>query len=204
MIRVGLTGGIGAGKSVVAARMRELGAFVVDADAVAREVVRPGEPALAEIAAQFGPEVLDPDGTLRRAHLAGIVFGDPVALDRLNRIMAPRIAQRTAEVVAAAGEVPVLVYDMPLLVEHGLAGEYDEVVVVVAPVAVRLARLAARGIAAEDAQARMAAQASDAQRAAVATRVIDNSGPLGATLLQVDRLWAELLPVDPGSPGGSP
>jgi dephospho-CoA kinase len=191
---VGLTGGIGSGKSVVAGRLEELGAFVVDADRVAREIVAPGMPALAEIAAHFGSGMIAADGSLRRGELARVVFHDPAQLRVLNGITHVRIAQRTASLFAGAraAGATVLVHDMALIVESGLAGDYDVVVVVTAPVELRIARLAGRGIDREDALARMAVQASDAQRAAVADHTIDNGGDLGSTLAQVDRLWGAL------------
>lgn len=202
--RIGLTGGIGAGKSVVAARLAELGAIVVDADQLARDVVRPGQPALAEVVARFGAQVLDPSGGLDRAGLARIVFADPDALAALNAIMHPRIAQAAAGRMRRAAEegAAVVVYDMPLLVENGLAGEYDAVVVVTAQPQVRLGRLVGRGMSRTDAIARMANQASERQRLAVADHVIDNSGPLPATLEQVDRLWPVLAGAQPLSQPG--
>lgn len=195
MVFVGLTGGIGSGKSVVAGRLRQLGAYVVDADQVARAVVAPGAPALAEIVAHFGTQMLAADGSLRRQELARVVFHDAAALSALNQIMHPRIAKMTAELFCAARDAgsTVLVHDMPLLVEQGLAADYDVVLVVCAPVAVRLERLALRGIARDDALARMAAQATDDQRLEVADFTIDNGAGLEATLAQVDQLWPELI-----------
>lgn len=201
VIRVGLTGGIGAGKSTVAAMLEDHGAVVVDGDLIARQLVEPGEPALAEIAARFGPGVMDPDGRLDRAALADIVFPDPEQLAHLDAIMHPRIADRSAEMLddAAAAGVPVVVYDMPLLVENGQAELFDIVLVVQAPVEMRLARLAMRGVGAADAHARMARQATDAQRAAVADIVIDNSGSEEDLEAQVERAWQAILAA-----GGQP
>ncbi|MGV1004685.1 MAG: dephospho-CoA kinase [Candidatus Nanopelagicales bacterium] len=194
-MRIGLTGGIGAGKSVVAARLRELGAVVIDADAIAREIMEPGLPTLAEVIARFGANFLDDQGRLRRAELAARVFPDAAALRDLNSITHPEIARRTAALAAAARDagVPVLVLDMPLLVENGQAGDYDAVVVVSASREERLRRLELRGLARGDAEARMAAQATDQQRLAFADFVIDNSGALSSTLQQVDAVWALLV-----------
>ncbi|MCU0300768.1 MAG: dephospho-CoA kinase [Candidatus Nanopelagicales bacterium] len=194
-IRVGLTGGIGSGKSTVSRLLEARGAVVVDGDAIARRLVEPGEPALAEIVARFGPAVLHADGTLDRAALAAIVFPDPEALAALDAIMHPRIAARSAELLAGAeaSGAPVVVYDMPLLVEQGQAGQFDVVLVVQAPQPVRLARLALRGVAAADAEERMRRQASDEQRAAVADIVLDNAGDEAALAAQVDAAWAGIV-----------
>lgn len=191
-MRIGLTGGIGSGKSAVTARLAARGAVVVDADEIAREIVRPGEPALAEIGAAFGPGVLRSDGTLDRQALADIVFGDPEALAALNAITHPRIAARSAELIDAAPADAVVVYDMPLLVENGLTQGWDVVVVVDAPDEIRLSRLIDRGMDESDARARMAAQASREQRLRVADAVIDNGGSLADLTNEVDRLWARL------------
>jgi len=196
VLRVGLTGGIGSGKSEVARRLAELGALVVDADVVAREVVEPGTPGFARVVEAFGPEVLAADGSLDRAALAARVFSDPERLAVLNRIVHPLVAARTADLVADAREDTVVVNDVPLLVENGLEGAYDVVVVVDAPEDVRLQRLVARGIDAADARARMRAQVSRDERLVVADYVIDNAGPLTALDPQLDRLWRELVAVE--------
>lgn len=193
MLVVGLTGGIGAGKSAVATRLAGHGAVVVDADRVAREVVEPGTPGLAAVTAAFGPGVLRADGSLDRAALAGLVFADPVARRRLEAVTHPLIGSRTAELVALASADAVVVHDVPLLVEAGLAAAYFAVVVVEAPEPVRLARLAARGLPAEQARARIALQATDADRRAVATHLVDNAGPLELLDAQVDLLWQDLV-----------
>jgi dephospho-CoA kinase len=193
-MRVGLTGGIGSGKSTVSALLAERGAIVVDADAIARAIVEPGEPALSEIAEAFGAEVIGPDGALDRARLAAPVFGDPDALERLNAITHPRIAQRSAEMIAQAPTDAVVVYDMPLLVEQGpdaLTG-WDHIAVVDCPDDVRLGRLVARGMDADDARRRMASQATREERIAVADTVIDNSRDLASLTGQVDSLWDRL------------
>lgn len=191
VIRVGLTGGIGSGKSTVAEMLVERGAVVVDGDQIARELVMPGSPALAAIVERYGQQVLHEDGTLDRAGLADIVFPDPDALADLDAIMHPRIAARAAEMLdeAARTGAAAVVYDMPLLVEGGQADEFDLVVVVHAPVPVRLARLAVRGIRVDDAHERMQRQATDEQRAAVADILIDNSGDVEDLTDQVDRAW---------------
>ena len=191
MIRVGLTGGIGAGKSTVSTMLADMGAVVVDGDQIARDLVAPGQPALAEIVDRFGPGVLLPDGQLDRPGLAAIVFPDPEALAALDAIMHPRIAQRAAEMLEAAERAGtrIVIYDMPLLVEEGSADDFDLVVVVHAPIEVRLARLAVRGVPVADARARMARQASDAERAEVATILIDNGGDEEQLIAQVERAW---------------
>lgn len=168
--------------------------MLIDADQVARDVVAPGQPALAALAARFGAEVLDAEGGLRRRHLAGIVFADERALADLDVIMAGPMRERTAQLMAEAARsgAAVVVHDMALLVERRLTGDYDAVVVVVADPEVRLERLLARGLDRADAEARMRSQASDLQRLAVADYVIDNSGGPAETLAQVDRIWPEL------------
>ncbi|MYV99192.1 dephospho-CoA kinase [Streptomyces sp. SID3343] len=191
---VGLTGGIGAGKSEVARRLAELGAVVIDSDRIAREVVEPGTPGLAAVVAEFGPEVLLPDGTLDRPGLGRIVFGAPERLAALNAIVHPLVGARAAELTAAAGPDAVLINDVPLLAENDLAGLYDLVVVVDASPATQLDRLVhLRGMPEADARARMGAQASREQRLAVADVVIDNDGPLEALEPQVRKLWSRLV-----------
>ncbi|MFL6161100.1 MAG: dephospho-CoA kinase [Jatrophihabitantaceae bacterium] len=194
MLRIGLTGGIGSGKSTAAARFAELGAVVIDADVLAREVVSVGTPGLARVVSRFGAEVLRPDGSLDRPALGERVFGDASALADLNAIVHPLVAERSAELMAAAGPDAVVVYDVPLLVENDLAAGFDAVVVVEAPLADRLARLAARGLSEDEARARIARQASDEQRRAVATLVLDNSGDRAALHRAVDAAWRKLVP----------
>lgn len=198
MLRVGLTGGIGSGKSTVAALLRELGALVTDADQVAREVVAPGRPALAAIVAEFGPGVLQPDGALDRAALAALVFPDPARLAALEAITDPAIAAHVAAVRAAAPAHAVDVYDMPLLVERGTWVHEHLTLVVGASAAVRVDRLVSqRGMPPEDARARIAAQASDEQRRAAADLWVDNEGPRAQAADHVRRLWHErLVPYD--------
>jgi dephospho-CoA kinase len=190
---IGLTGGIGAGKSAVAARLAELGATVIDSDRLAREVVEPGTEGLAQVVEAFGPEILDANGALDRAALARRVFGDDEARKRLEGIVHPLVRDRAAELTAAAPPDAVIVNDVPLLVEAGLARLYDKVVVVLASEETRLARLTMqRGMSIEDARARIAAQATDEQRRAVADVVIVNDGTLDELVEQVDAVWAAL------------
>ena len=190
-MRIGLTGGIGSGKSTVSRLLADHGAVIVDADAIAREVVEPGTPGLAAVVDAFGPEVLATDGSLERPALAAVVFGDPEARRRLDAIVHPLVRARATEVAAAAPPGAVVVHDVPLLVETGQAAAYDLVLVVETDPDIRVARLVQRGLTAEDARARMAAQATDEQRRAVADVVLDNSGTPDELAAQVDRLWAE-------------
>ena len=193
MFRVGLTGGIGAGKSEVSRRLADHGAIVIDADAVAREVVAPGTPGLAEVTAAFGPGVLSPDGSLDRTRLGEIVFADGELRARLNAIIHPLVAARMLELEQQAGPGALIVHDVPLIAENGLADNYDIVVVVDVPPRTQLERLLKqRGLTREQASARIAAQASRDQRLAVAGIVIDNSGSLTELDRQVGELWAEL------------
>lgn len=193
MLRVGLTGGAGAGKSTVATRLRELGAVVVDADALAREVLEPGSAGLREVVAAFGDRVLRLDQTLDRAALAAVVFADPEQRRRLEQITHPRIAARTAELLADVSDGAVVVHDVPLLVEKGMAPAYDLVVVVDAPVEQRVRRLVGRGMSEPDARARIAAQATEEERRAVADVWLQNDGSPEDLVEQVDRLWRERL-----------
>ncbi|WP_328307798.1 dephospho-CoA kinase [Actinomycetospora sp. NBC_00405] len=194
MLRLGLTGGIGAGKSTVAATLTELGAVVIDADAIAREVVEPGTDGLAEVVAAFGEDVLDADGALDRPALGQIVFADDAKRQKLNGILHPLIGGRTAELVSEADEDAVVVHDVPLLVENGMGAAFALVLVVDAPVDVRVTRLVeTRGMTVEDARARMAAQADDDARRAAADVWLENAGAAGALREQVERLWHERL-----------
>jgi dephospho-CoA kinase len=191
-VQIGLTGGIGAGKTAVARRFAELGAQVVDADALAREVVAAGTPGLAAVVAEFGPGVLGPDGELDRPALGRLVFGDEDKRARLNAIVHPLVRRRAAELVAAAPAGTVVVQDVPLLVETGQADRYDLVVVVEAPAELRAERLARdRGMSPDEARSRMAAQATDAQRRAAADVVLVNDGDLDKLRAEVDRVWRE-------------
>jgi dephospho-CoA kinase len=191
-MRVGLTGGVGSGKSTVSALLAERGAVVIDADAIAREVVEPGTPGLAAVVERFGPEILAPDGSLDRRKLASVVFADERARADLNAIVHPLVGARTVELMAAAAPEAVIVYDVPLLVENGMAAGFDVVVVVLAAEETRVARLAGRGMHEDDARARIKAQATDDERRAVADVVIDNDGTFDELRAQVDALWTRL------------
>ncbi|WP_114422660.1 dephospho-CoA kinase [Nocardioides houyundeii] len=178
-LRVGLTGGVASGKSTVAAMLVELGAVVVDADLLAREAVAAGTEGLAEVVAQFGPEVLLPSGELDRPALASVVFASEPRRRALEAIIHPRVRDLAAEVEAGAPPDAVVVHDIPLLVETGQAQGFDAVVVVDVPVETQLRRMVElRGMAAEEAQARIAAQATREQRRAAATYLIENTGDL--------------------------
>jgi dephospho-CoA kinase len=196
LLRVGLTGGIGSGKSEVARRLAEHGAVLIDADVAARRVVEPGSPGLAQVAAAFGDEVLRPDGSLNRERLGEIVFGDPGLRAKLNAIVHPLVrdwmqkAERAA--VQADGDA-IVVHDVPLLAESRGTTGFDAVIVVDVPPDLQLDRLVSlRGMAADQARARMAAQASRVQRLAVADIVIDNSGSLDDLDRRVAEVWADL------------
>ncbi len=193
MLRVGLTGGIGAGKSEVSRRLAAHGAVVLDADLIAREVVAPGTDGLAEIVAAFGSGALGPDGALDRAALGDIVFADQEKLAALNSIVHPRVGTRMRELEDSAKAGSVIVHDVPLIAENRLSDGYDLVVVVDVPPRIQLDRLVRnRGMSREQAQARMAAQASREQRLAIADIVLDNSGSLTELDRQVGELWGEL------------
>ena len=191
MLRIGLTGGIGSGKSTVSALLAARGAVVIDADRIAREVVEPGSPGLAAVVEAFGEQVLRADGSLDRPALAAIVFADPEARRRLDGIVHPLVRSRSAELAAAAPEDAVVVHDVPLLVETGQASSYDLVLVVQADPDVRVQRLVQRGLNEDDARARIGAQATDEQRRAAADVVLDNDGTPDELIEQVDRFWSE-------------
>lgn len=195
MIKVALTGGIGSGKSEVERLLAGHGATVVDSDALAREVVEPRTPGLAAVLTEFGTGVQAPDGSLDRAALAAVVFPDPAALRRLESIVHPLVAARTAELelAARAAGAPVFVVSHPLLADRDQVVGYDLVVVVDAPDEVRLDRLLrVRGLTEADARARMAAQAGREQRLAIADVVVSNTGSLADLAAEVDRVWAGL------------
>jgi dephospho-CoA kinase len=191
VLRIGLTGGIGSGKTTASRLLAERGAVIVDADAIAREVVGPGTPGLAAVVEAFGAAVLGPDGSLDRPALAALVFADPAERRRLDAIVHPLVRARATELAAAAPADAVLVNDVPLLAETGQASSYDLVVVVEADPDIRVARLVGRGLSAEDARARMAAQATDEERRAIADVVLDNSGTPEQLAAQVERLWTD-------------
>jgi dephospho-CoA kinase len=202
MLKVGLTGGIGAGKSEVSRMLDAHGAVIVDADKIAREVVEPGTPGLAAVVAEFGEEILAPDGTLDRPRLGSLVFADTQRLAALNAIVHPLVGERSAELERQAaekegeseeGDGAVIVHDVPLLTENGLAPLYDLVLVVDASPQSQLERLVrVRGMTKEDATARMAAQATREERLAVADIVIENDGPLEDLQARVHEVWAGL------------
>jgi len=194
MLLIGLTGGIGSGKSAVATRLAELGAIVIDADAIAREVVEPGTDGLVQVVAEFGPDVLTATGELDRAALGRLVFADPQRRQALERIIHPRVRARSAEIVSTAPDDAVVVNDIPLLVETGQAKNFPLVVVVLAAEDVRVARLVRdRGMTEDDARARIAAQATDEQRREVADIVIVNDGTLDDLRVAVDAAWWDTI-----------
>jgi dephospho-CoA kinase len=193
---IGLTGGIASGKSTAARTLTELGARIVDADRVARDVVAPGQPALAEIVRSFGREMLQANGTLDRKKLGAVVFADPEKLKTLNAITHPRIGLETQARLATLREegVPVAVYEAALLVENGAHRGLDGLIVVACDEATQLARLVGRdGYTEAEARARIAAQAPMADKIAAATWVVDTSGPLVETRKQLARVWEEIL-----------
>ncbi|MFE4668651.1 dephospho-CoA kinase [Streptomyces sp. NPDC056716] len=193
MLSVGLTGGIGAGKSEVSRLLVECGAVLIDADRIAREVVAPGTPGLAAVAEAFGPEVLAGDGSLDRPKLGSIVFADAGKLALLNSIVHPLVGARSRELETAAAEDAVVVHDVPLLAENALAPLYDVVIVVDVAPATQLDRLVRlRGMTEDDARARMAAQATREKRLEIADIVIDNDVPLDELRGRVREVWAEL------------
>ena len=196
MTLVALTGGIAAGKSTISARLATHGAVIVDADAIVREVQQPGSPVLDAIAARFGDGMLQADGSLDRAALGGRVFGDSEALAALNAIVHPAVRelsqQRFREALAADPEA-VVVYDVPLLAEARTGDDWDLVVVAEAPAEVRRRRLVEnRGLSVDEAKRRITAQATDAERRALADVVIDTGGTLEQTLAATDELWERL------------
>ncbi|HKA93055.1 MAG TPA: dephospho-CoA kinase [Acidimicrobiia bacterium] len=194
MLLVGLTGGIGAGKSTVAELLAARGAVVVDADQVARAVVEPGQPALAKLVERFGDGILDADGRLDRAALATVAFADDESRRDLEGITHPAINEEFTRRVAEAPIDAIVVLDVPLLAESEQARKrpYQTVIVVEAPRALRLARLEARGVDRADAEARMGAQAADEERRKIATHVVDNGGDRAALERQIDEIWGDL------------
>jgi dephospho-CoA kinase len=194
VLRIGLTGGIAAGKSLAAQRLVQLGATLIDADAIAREVVEPGTEGLRAVADAFGPGILDDDGGLDRAALGAMVFGQPSQRERLNAIVHPLVRARAAELAEAAGEDAIVVQDIPLLVETGQSASFHLVLVIDAPEEERLRRMMEeRGMSESDARSRMGAQASTAERNDAADVVLENTGPREELLSALDRLWEERL-----------
>ena len=189
---VGLTGGIGSGKSTVAGLLARRGAVVVDADAIAREVVEPGTPALAKLVEQFGPSILRDDGSLDRPALAAVAFVDDEHRKQLEAITHPAIGEEFLRRVGAAPSEAVVIHDVPLLVESKRGFEYAAVIVVEAPLETRLDRLEERGVPRDDARRRIDLQATDEERRKVATWVVDNAGDLAALERQVADIWTDL------------
>jgi dephospho-CoA kinase len=206
MLKVGLTGGIASGKSTVCEIFSRLGAMVLDADEIAREVVRPGQVAWHKLRRAFGPEFFHPDGNLRRRLLRKLVFADPEKRRLLNAIVHPevldRIRSRSEEVAARSSEA-VLVVDVPLLVEAGAAGRFDRIVLVLVNEDVQVERLIGRdGLSAEEARQALGAQSPLQEKAALADYLIDNSGSLEETRMQVEAVWKELVALAARSQGG--
>lgn len=202
MLKVGLTGGIGAGKSEVSRLLVEHGAVLIDADRIAREVVAPGTPGLAAVVEAFGEDVLAEDGSLDRPRLGSIVFADPDRLAVLNSIVHPLVGARSRELEEAAAEDAVVVHDVPLLTENGLAPLYDVVVVVDAGPETQLDRLVRlRGMTEADARARMAAQATRETRREIADIVIDNDVPMEELRRRVKDVWDDLVRRSQGTRG---
>lgn len=190
MFLLGLTGGIASGKSTVSRRLAERGAIVIDADQVARDVVAPGTPGLAAVAHEFGTRVLNPDGSLDRAALGGLVFADRELLAKLNAIIHPLVKMETSARIHRQANDAIVVYDVPLLVEAAVDHPFDLIVVVQASADIRKRRLIEeRGMSAVDAEARIRSQASDDERLARADVVINTDGSIDETLAQADRLW---------------
>ncbi|CAN5438385.1 hypothetical protein BH23ACT6_BH23ACT6_03220 [soil metagenome] len=197
MLRVGLSGGIGSGKSTVARRLAELGAVIIDSDVIAREVLAPGSTGLSRVAQRFGGQVIDQAGNLNRPALGKIVFAQESARRDLEAITHPLIARRTAELFAHAGSRDIVVHDVPLLVEKAMGPAYHLVVIVHAPAAERLRRLRDdRGMSEADAQARIESQADDSARRAAADVWLENTGAWRELERRVDELWAMRLVPD--------
>jgi dephospho-CoA kinase len=195
VLRVGLTGGIGSGKSEVSRRLAALGAVVIDADVLAREVVARGTDGLAEVVVAFG-DVLTPGGDLDRPAVGRLVFGDETARRKLEGIIHPRVRVRAAEIEAAAPADAVVVHDIPLLVETGQADRFDQVVVVDVPPEIQLDRLMKRGMSEDEVRARIASQATREDRLAAADLVVDNSGTLADLDRRIDEIWSALTAAE--------
>jgi dephospho-CoA kinase len=192
-LRIGLTGGIASGKSTVSAMLAELGAVVIDADALAREVVQRGTPGLDAVVAEFGTTLLTPEGDLDRAAMGSLVFGDAAARKRLEAIVHPLVIERMAALEAAAADDDLVVHDIPLLAEGGRADTFDAVIVVDCPSELQVARMMSdRGWTREDAESRIAAQATREERLAIATHVIDNTGGIDELRDRVVAVFVEL------------
>ena len=192
-VRVGLTGGVASGKSTVSSILAELGAVIIDADLIAREVVARGTPGLDAVVAEFGPGLLTPDGELDRPAMGALVFGDPDARRRLEAIIHPLVHRRSAELEEQAGDSAVVVHDIPLLAEVGRAGSFDAVIVVDAPAELQVSRMVEdRGWTRADAESRIAAQATRDDRLAIATYVVDNTGTRDELRARVEEIYGAL------------
>lgn len=191
-MRVGLTGGIASGKSTVSQILRELGAVVIDGDALAREVVAKGTPGLAQVVAEFGEGILAPDGELDRPRMGELVFSDEGARRRLEAIVHPLVFERIVALEQNAADGAVVVHDIPLLAESGRAGTFDAVIVVDVPPEQQVERGVARGMAESDVRGRMASQASRDERLAIATHIVENTGTVEELRARVTELYDEL------------
>lgn len=194
---IGLTGGIGSGKSTIARRLKDLGATIIDADQVARKVVEPGQPALAELIATFGSEILNADGTLNRGALGEKVFVDKSALEKLNSIVHPAVKKETDLLFSQAGSNEIVIYDVPLLVETDNSYTFEHIIVASAPENIRVERLMEhRGMTESEALSRIQSQAPEEERLKIADTVIDTSASLDHTYAQVDAFWQRLASVN--------
>lgn len=189
---LGLTGGIGSGKSTAARMFADLGAIVIDADAIAKEVLEPGQVGYESVVNNFGEEILDSSGNIDRVILAGKVFGDTTKLKELEEIVHPAVANKVAQIRESLPAGSTIIYDTPLLIEKSLQQQFDQVIVVLAPEALRTQRLLARGLAQNDIIARMSNQATDEQRREIANYVIDNSSTLVGLREEVQKVWTQI------------
>lgn len=189
---LGLTGGIGSGKSTAARMFADLGAIVIDADAIAKEVLEPGQVGFESVVNNFGEEILDSSGNIDRVVLAGKVFGDTTKLKELEEIVHPAVATKVAQIRESLPAGAIIIYDTPLLIEKSLQQQFDQVIVVLAPEALRTQRLLARGLAQNDIIARMSNQATDEQRREIANYVIDNSSSLVELREEVQKVWTQI------------
>ena len=189
---LGLTGGIGSGKSTAARMFADLGAIVIDADAIAKEVLEPGQVGYESVVNNFGEEILDSSGNIDRVILAGKVFGDTTKLKELEEIVHPAVATKVAQIRESLPAGSIIIYDTPLLIEKSLQQQFDQVIVVLAPEGLRTQRLLARGLAQNDIIARMSNQATDEQRREIANYIIDNSSSLVELREEVQKVWTQI------------
>lgn len=189
---LGLTGGIGSGKSTAARMFADLGAIVIDADAIAKEVLEPGQVGYESVVNHFGEEILDSSGNIDRVVLAGKVFGDTTKLKELEEIVHPAVANKVAQIRESLPAGSLIIYDTPLLIEKSLQQQFDQVIVVLAPQDLRTQRLLARGLAQNDIIARMSNQATDEQRREIANYMIDNSSSLVELREEVQKVWTQI------------